>query len=835
MIGKRKVDLGEKEKGSGNSSNENKGEKENTGRSKSFECSEVPPGNDGKYEGKDARNREDRGCRIEEKKAIPYKEISSRIKEYKKKAEDQELSEVESEEEEHSIKEWKTEGSYGPVEILRENMRALGWRHERGWRFMRQNGGSIDLLHGEDGLFLHLVREDLREMVWHTSPPLRQREEFAGVADQGVDYEETMRAFRAKKSKKNKFGERRIEVEDEGYYEHKMSKDDRINFRVMVTGSMTTGHRMRVGAAGLRSAGICIFCKKVGREDLRHVYWECECFKKEREELFKKYEPSEIEKLPNCMLLCGIIPAMKEIREFFAKMEPLGEEGFEERWPPNEVPGDLSEDEEGFGKCAGDGALPGGGQGKIELKRGGFGGYYGPGHAYNYRDPLEGQSQTAARTEARSALRWVAWAWCRQVYITDNASVVHVFNALLKGNKLKVKKNRDIWRRIKSAVDAKGRGNFKCVKVKSHQTEEMIANETVQEKKMRMMNEEADKEAVKAAAMHAPSPELMMRYKAHVTKCTEVQRTMIRVLARRSQMYKELADQYKCQGSQLAERRIREAIEERPELSPTSETQKEEDRRERLRRVIKCVSDGNSAFPGHWWEPRAVGGDFLMTRKGRDLKKPGKIHHDNWKYGYGKFEAIYWYWNNLRGRQVGDDDDVPLEREGHPGSKCTSWITLTLDFFYSTGMWMSKEEGDSFDLKVRAFANATFSVVKELGGGRIRSVHYCTDLSSLFRPKTRGVQGRAEILNPVKVNRALKEIAIQIMGMEKPSLQARFNLPTMGRPIWQVGLPGGYTRVNRRVMGKTKGVSRIQSGTGRIGHEEEGPEICHKLNLLALS
>ena len=209
--------------------------------------------------------------------------------------------------------------------------------------------------------------------------------------------------------------------------------------------------------------------------------------------------------LPNVTKLCGIATDDGELNKFFAK---LAFEEDEEKWPPQAHSSDEeSVDSEGFIQVAGDGACPGG-QSDHRLRRAGCGLSYGKKHSHNSSWKLHGKVQNAQRAEVRTTLRWAAWSWAKQVYITDSDYVFKGVQKVLSGVNFKPKAHRDLWRRIIRSLKAKGIGNHKIKKVAAHQTKKILVNETAKDKKKRILNEQADKLAVSGAKEHPASEKL---------------------------------------------------------------------------------------------------------------------------------------------------------------------------------------------------------------------------------------------------------------------------------------------------------------------------------------
>ena len=155
--------------------------------------------------------------------------------------------------------------SAGAGSILSRIATDIGWTIEADLSITRADGSRFHLVEGEDGLFDHILRADLKKVVWKNSLQIERRAEFEGSQVTGVDWEATMKPYREKvKPKKNKDGVRPMLTEQEasGLREqcghNKMPIAQRSIFRKMIYGSCATGERTR--AAKLTKTAICIYC-----------------------------------------------------------------------------------------------------------------------------------------------------------------------------------------------------------------------------------------------------------------------------------------------------------------------------------------------------------------------------------------------------------------------------------------------------------------------------------------------------------------------------------------------------------------------------------------------
>ena len=82
-----------------------------------------------------------------------------------------------------------------------------------------KNTGQMSLVEGEDGMFDHLLRSDLRKGLLQRSLPIKEREEFGGLQESGIEYGATVALMRAKYTRpkateENNWVKQRPEIED---------------------------------------------------------------------------------------------------------------------------------------------------------------------------------------------------------------------------------------------------------------------------------------------------------------------------------------------------------------------------------------------------------------------------------------------------------------------------------------------------------------------------------------------------------------------------------------------------------------------------------------------
>ena len=64
----------------------------------------------------------------------------------------------------------------GPLHTLNQICQDLGWSINKDFIITRENGGNISFLKGEDKIFTHLIRMDLRKAVWNKNKELNKPE-----------------------------------------------------------------------------------------------------------------------------------------------------------------------------------------------------------------------------------------------------------------------------------------------------------------------------------------------------------------------------------------------------------------------------------------------------------------------------------------------------------------------------------------------------------------------------------------------------------------------------------------------------------------------------------
>jgi len=684
-------------------------------------------------------------------------------------------------------KDWK---AYGPISIAAQILQEIRWEMDDNLICTRKKGGKVSLIGGEDGLFDHILRADLRRAMWERSGPFKDREEFeGGLQEKGIDYEATVKLSREKygrqKAKKeNGYILVRPNMEDvladhktqryacEGD-RYKLSKEKRGILRSIQSGSIMTGHRLF--RAGLRPTAVCLTCETALDDTLEHAFWGCENndVKQLREELEDKYGKERLRNQPNCVKICGLIPDERKFDDFFAEIA-TGEEEDELEPPPNLEEDDImSEDSEGFLIVAGDGACPGG-QADRRIVRSGSGLYYGKDHSHNRSWKTKGPMQNAQRAEVDAAWRWAAWAWSKQVYLTDSQQVHGTLSKIIGGEKIKVKKHRDLWRKIERAIRAKGEDNFKTRKIKAHQTKKEKEEESVTEKRLRVLNEGADIHAVKGAEEHLPNKKMIEVRQEFVKMCWDIQLYLMEVVSIRGKALDNLGigrDRYEKRCARCKE--VGEKLVEVPDEEEGKEEQEEEEGTGQ--KDTDLLEDRTKAFPLMWWEPRVTDEKNLTTIVG-EIKEEIKVDQRNWAryYPYAMFEPLLWFWRTAQwDMEMEDLLTTQEEKKKDVGAGYTTWIVMAADFHYLTGVPLCKAdeimENRMIEDMAKFFRQASRTLWTLVGCEEQDGMRGGPLLKNLGAPLTAGLKGRMKVRRPEKVNQLLHKAAIKFAMGKGPA------------------------------------------------------------------
>ena len=109
-----------------------------------------------------------------------------------------------------------------------------------------------------------------------------------------------------------------------------------------------------------------------------------------------------------------------------------------------------------------------------QLRRAGYGIYYGEEHPWNQDEVLQGREQSAARAELRAALWALEWAREPIRIVTDNESVVKGIYQIIFRDMSLVGSHQELWRRVYEEAKRLGLGRVAVRWTKGHATREDI-------------------------------------------------------------------------------------------------------------------------------------------------------------------------------------------------------------------------------------------------------------------------------------------------------------------------------------------------------------------------
>ena len=258
-----------------------------------------------------------------------------------------------------------TQKGYGPVGVLAKAVKLLGWCWDTPWHFTLQSEDALPLLEGPDGRWKHVLRHELRLMVWK-EPQFVNRQDLAGAHSDSIAYDATVALVQRKIST--------AETTSTSKWPKKvtLTPAQGMHLRTLLSGSVHT--RCRLLKAGLVKSSLCLFCLQED-EDAEHIFWKCPQWKDHRTSLYKKYPPAEIDALPVCTRQCGV--ALKTPKE--DSIPPVLVQPCQNIPRPAFAEDHIFPDEcwqEGFLVVASDGACTNQ-QACITLCRAGFGLFFG--------------------------------------------------------------------------------------------------------------------------------------------------------------------------------------------------------------------------------------------------------------------------------------------------------------------------------------------------------------------------------------------------------------------------------------------------------------------------
>ena len=236
----------------------------------------------------------------------------------------------------NEIKEEQREEAKGPISVLFQHMKILGWTLSDQLVITRKHGTKMHLTKGEDQLFDHWLREDLKRAIWSRDAAVRNREDLRGIAGTNIEYASTVQMMRAKKLREEKLQNlsKNPSVDEPGGQENQdsflLSPNQRGCMRSILGGAVPTGERLF--KAGLRRTALCPFCLKGEIETTKHLWWECTATEECRKDVKNEISQEDLDALPEVTKNCGIILDGPELDEWFSRLAGEGQEE-EEEWP----------------------------------------------------------------------------------------------------------------------------------------------------------------------------------------------------------------------------------------------------------------------------------------------------------------------------------------------------------------------------------------------------------------------------------------------------------------------------------------------------------------------
>ena len=384
----------------------------------------------------------------------------------------------------------------------------------------------------------HIVREEARLQAW--SAAARRRPNLQGIVG-GIDRMATCAGLEARWH----------------------SPYDKGILRSILSDSVWTGEL--AWKAKQIDSPLCGFCCEGAVEDVQHIWWECPFWEPVRQRHPKAVKHVTLDS-PPCLRLCGIMPCMlqpvlgeeaqtNEIRKDKPKRHHSNREVVD--LTAGEVIDLVLSDDSGDPARAWTPAVP---QAKynerarsgrivvftdgasrnnqyVDIRRAGFGAYWGTDHPFNVSCPLVGPRQTNQRAELMAAVAVLELELRACDVRTDSR---YVIDGVLRhrrgrdsGHKGKPLSNEDLWARLGQLLDARLPGEVVFTKVKGHASasDVLSGRATAFDKHG---NDEADELAVIGALTHAVHPQMREAVRWRVAVSKDVQQMMVAILKERA-------------------------------------------------------------------------------------------------------------------------------------------------------------------------------------------------------------------------------------------------------------------------------------------------------------
>ena len=188
-------------------------------------------------------------------------------------------------------------GSYGPLRNLVAAADKLRWTWRDPWHFVNPSGMVISLLDGDDKQWKHVLRAELRAMVWREDT-LTKRKDMQGLRD--VDYEATVDLYR----RSQRHITQCLKGKKRAFKRDLLDPVQLTHLRAILTGCIQSRERLVLGNRA--KSMLCPFCQD-GPETVTHIFWHCRAWAEHRSILHEKFPRALLDNLPECTKQCGII------------------------------------------------------------------------------------------------------------------------------------------------------------------------------------------------------------------------------------------------------------------------------------------------------------------------------------------------------------------------------------------------------------------------------------------------------------------------------------------------------------------------------------------------
>ena len=170
-------------------------------------------------------------------------------------------------------------GSYGLLRSLAAAADKLQWTWRDPWHFVNPSGMVISHLNGDDKLWKHVLRAELRSMVWREDT-LTKRKDMQGLHD--VDDEATVDLYRRSQRHTTQClkGKRRAFTRD------LLDPTQLMRLRTILTCCIRSRERLVLGNRA--KSMLCPFCQD-GPETAVHIFWSCKTWAAHRSTVHEKY------------------------------------------------------------------------------------------------------------------------------------------------------------------------------------------------------------------------------------------------------------------------------------------------------------------------------------------------------------------------------------------------------------------------------------------------------------------------------------------------------------------------------------------------------------------